>query len=186
MRLSIFLLFILTTSAHAEFFENLDYQSYSVSDDGEQTLLAALNAASPIRQDGHTFHAYTKWNVKWQFWWNSGADGACTISTVKTTATGTITLPELISTDSAMLAKFAEYSAALRVHESGHFKFATDAAHEIEQKIQSLPTMENCAALELEANRVGYEILETFKVSEKTYDRDTEHGKSQGAWLSSN
>ena len=169
--------------APAEVSEALTYRTYEVNHKPGQRLLDALNAASPILQDGKIFHGHTEWRVTWRFWRAEQPDRTCSITIVKTAASGSITLPQLASTDKNVLSQFAEYIAALRSHELGHFKFGTDAAHEIERRISSLPGMASCSTLESEANRVGYQTLEEFKSSENVYDETTQHGKSQGAWL---
>ncbi|NTV14747.1 MAG: DUF922 domain-containing Zn-dependent protease [Desulfobulbaceae bacterium] len=50
---------------------------YQVQAANNQSLLAALNAASPIREDGEVFHGYTEWNITWRFVWRHGSNGAC-------------------------------------------------------------------------------------------------------------
>lgn len=185
MRAILLLVFALSAqSALAEVSESLANQTYEVRHRSGQTLFAAISAVSPYREGGRVFHGHTDWHVSWRFWWNERPDGACTFTSVKTTVTGTIGLPALISTDKSALEQFGKYTAALRIHEQGHYKFGTDAAHEIDRRISALPTMASCSTLESEANRIGHQILEDYQARERAYDIDTQHGRTQGAWLS--
>ena len=72
---------------------------------------------------------------------------------------------------------------ALRQHELGHFELAEDAAEQIDAAIRRLPAMPNCKLLKAAANERGNRLLEVVRRNEKQYGADTQHGKTQGAWL---
>ena len=76
-----------------------------------------------------------------------------------------------------------EYLIALRQHELGHFELAKDAAERIDAQIRTLPAMPTCKQLETAANERGNRQLEEVRRKEKQYDANTQHGKTQGAWL---
>lgn len=184
MRLFLYAAMVLAAqSACAEVSESLANPTYEVRHEPGQSLSAAISAASPFREGGRVFHGDTRWHVSWRYWWNERSDGACTFTSVKTTVTGTITLPALVSNDKAAQHHFLQYVAALREHELGHYKFGTDAAHEIDRRISALPTMSSCSRLDAEANRLGQEILSGYQARERAYDVNTQHGKTQGAVL---
>lgn len=148
-----------------------------------QSLRAALNAATPIRQDGKPFHAYTAWNVHWNFWWYSEANGRCRITRVRTRLTTTVQLPQLQGGTPAQQAVFERYARALRHHEQGHVQWGRDAAHAIDRGIAALPTAQDCAGLERQANALGQRLLAEHMARERDYDRSTGHGTTQGAQL---
>lgn len=161
--------------------EQLDYEYYEVDGSGRD-LRSAINAASPIREDGETFHGYTKWNVKWRFWWNEDEDG-CTINLVRVELSGTITLPQLVDATASNAARFEPYIANLETHELGHYEHGRRAAAEIDDYLQELPTMASCAILEREANAGAHRIIRRYNAEDKRYDAQTEHGATQGARL---
>ncbi len=171
-------------SACAEVSESLSSQTYEVRHKPGQSLFSAISAASPFREGGRVFHGNTDWHVSWQYWWNERPDGVCVFTSVQTKVAGTITLPVLSSADRSIQNQFNQYVAALRVHEMGHYKFGTDAAREIDRRMIALPPMLSCSRLESEANRLGQQILEDYQARERAYDVNTQHGKTQGAWLS--
>lgn len=172
-----------TTPGQAGVSEQVEHRYYDVDQRPGETLLAALNAASPVRDGGRAFHAYTAWNVRWQFRWNAAAGGTCRITSVTTRLAVTMTLPRLRSTDALAAADFRRYYPALLLHEEGHRSLARGVAQEIDRRIEALPPMERCADLEREANRLGHELLEDARQREVEYDRSTRQGCTQGACL---
>ena len=180
------LLFICVASAqstHATVTENLAYRFYDVHFIVGQSIAAAIFAASPIRDGGRTFHGYTKWHLSWRFTWRDN-NATCTINKVNTAVTASITLPNFISPPANAKKVLDDYLIALRQHELGHFELAKDAAERIDTAIRTLPAMASCKLLESAANALGNRILEGVQRKEKQYDADTQHGKTQGAWLS--
>lgn len=170
-----------TASAHVS--EHLDYTYYTATADANSSLRETLNKATPIREDKRSFHGYTKWNVKWHYRWFEQANGWCKITTVTTEVTGNITLPELVGATAEQAKAFDNYVSALRVHELGHYDIGRETATVIDSGILALPEMSSCKELEATANALGYQTLDDYKAREKRYDAETNHGKTQGAWL---
>lgn len=169
--------------AHAEVRETLGYEYYDASVAPGQTLLAALNAASTIREDGRTFHGHTGWYVKWTFRWYENADRSCRITSVTTTVDTKITLPRISGGTPAQQQEFARFSAALKEHELGHRAVGKNAAEAVTRAIQSLPQMADCRQLEKTANDTGKRVIREHNEEDKRYDARTRHGRDQGAWL---
>jgi predicted secreted Zn-dependent protease len=173
----------IAASAYAEVSEALNYVHYDAPITPKQSLLAALNSASSIRQDGRTYHGYTKWDVRWNFWWNENRGRSCRITRVKVSVTSTITLPRLIGGTAAQKEEFERFSASLKTHELGHHAIGKEAAEEVENAIKTLPEMGDCKQLERAANAAGGKVIREHQEKEKRYDAETRHGKNQGAWL---
>ncbi|PZQ25403.1 MAG: hypothetical protein DI559_19385, partial [Ectopseudomonas oleovorans] len=57
----------LALSAHAEVQERLQEQYYDLQVASGESLSRTINQASPIRQNGQIYHAYTSWQVQWNF-----------------------------------------------------------------------------------------------------------------------
>ena len=176
-------LMMLTAGANAEVREDLVYVNYTAHAEPGGSILSALNAASPIRQDGHVYHGHTSWNVKWNYRWHERANGSCSITSVSLEVSGKITLPVLVGATVAQAGQFDRYVSALRVHELGHYGIAKDAAAAIETKIRALPEMSSCRNFGSAANDAGSKILDEYRAKEIRYDATTGHGKTQGAFL---
>jgi predicted secreted Zn-dependent protease len=182
-KLLLFCLLIISQASNAVVKETLDYSYYTAQGNPSVSLRAILNAVSPIRENGKSFHGYTKWYVKWHFWWFEKPDGRCKITKVDTRLTATITLPDLVGAESVQQNQFDTFISALKVHELGHYDIGKQVATLIDEKIQALPEMSSCKVLESTANDIGYQILDEYKAIEQQYDVSTNHGKTQGAWL---
>lgn len=167
--------------ATAEVTEEHAEQPYTVDIQPGQTLRQALNAATPIREGGQRFHGHTQWNVHWSFWWNRDAAGHCRIARVSTRLSTHIQMPVLRTATDAQQARFARYARALHQHEQGHVQFGRRAAQSIDQGIAALSEAPDCSTLERQANALGHRLLAEQATLEKTYDRDTRHGATQGA-----
>ncbi len=173
----------LTSPCFADVVESGAQQLYEVRQGPGTSLLHALNSASPVRQNGQTFHGHTAWEIRWKFRWNQSAAGLCAITSVTTALSIKTTLPQLTSGTPEGTAEFGRYLPALRTHEEGHAAIARKAAREIDQAIARLPPVSNCQTLESEANRTGQRLLDAARLRDIDYDASTKHGCTQGACL---
>lgn len=166
----------------AEVRESLNYDYYPVRVNAGETLSVALHRATPIRDAGRRYHGFAHWSVDWNFWWRSSAQ-SCRIDRVEVRLQGRIQLPKLEGGDADQRRQFAQYLAALEKHEVGHIAFGQRAAREIEWGIHRLAEAPSCDELEASANQIGHRIMRYYQDLEDRYDRDTEHGRTQGVVL---
>ncbi len=170
------------SSAQAEFLENVDYQRYLVPNQPGLSLLQAINSATPISEGGRKFHGYTKWNLRWNYRYNTLADGRCQITSITVTHSVVITLPKL-EAGSAHADRFARYLNALQTHEIGHMTISQEAGRKIEREVLDLPPMNSCSVLEHHVNQLGMDYVEWARRRGREYDERTKHGATQGASL---
>lgn len=184
LALPLLLLLICAASpAQATVFERLTYRHYPVDAQADHPLYRAIDARSPIRQDGRVFHGFTRWQFNWHLSWFQRDGGRCYVTQVRIDLNGEIQLPELRQGSAAQRRVFDRYLAALRTHELGHFELGRQAATTIERRLMALPEMASCAVLEAAARRHVTATTDEFRQRERQYDQNTEHGKTQGAWL---
>ncbi|WP_144391533.1 DUF922 domain-containing protein [Pleionea sediminis] len=69
----------------------------------------------------------------------------------------------------------------LAIHEEGHGKLAKDIAHRIDKEILALEPKSSCEILKAEANGIGHRLTKELSKANKEYDRETDHGLTQGA-----
>jgi predicted secreted Zn-dependent protease len=174
----------LASSAVAEVSEDLRYTYYQVDARTNQPLWPQLLATSSIREDGKPYIGQTNWDIRWHFNWNTDQNGVCRITGSAIQLTSVIVLPKLRSTSAHQLASFDRFIIALRQHELGHYSIASEAARKIDSDLKNFPPMSNCSALEAHANATSRRTLSRFNEMSRQYDRDTNHGKTQGAWIS--
>ncbi|NTV14748.1 MAG: DUF922 domain-containing Zn-dependent protease [Desulfobulbaceae bacterium] len=95
----------------------------------------------------------------------------------------TITFPEAQPAANPRLAEvFVPYLAALHRHELGQHQLAA-AGRRVDETIRTLPPMSQCSALDASANARGLRILEELRRQNRQYDLDTQHGRTQVAWI---
>lgn len=170
-------------SARAEVVERVRQESYVARHAAGQSLLEALNAASPIRQDGRTFHGHTRWHIRWNFRWRQQPDGVCEMTSIATELNVTITLPRLRTDDANAAAEFDTFVRALAAHEDGHRALAQETAATVDRTLASLRGAGPCADFTARANAIADELVRAAKQRERQFDIDTNHGCKQGACL---
>lgn len=179
------LLCLLLPASSAIANEQAELTYYPITGNSVRELLAAMAERGPAGDDGKRFHGYTTWRVGWSFD-TSIRDGQCRIDQVRTEVKGNITLPEWQDIDRAnapLRERWQRYSERLREHEEGHFQFARSAAADVRQQLAGLTSAEGCRAVGQQANQLGRDILRGYQQRERAYDRDTQHGRTQGAVL---
>lgn len=177
---------LLAAPAFAEISEDFAIRHYDVDARKGRSLNDAVVASSPINAtgaSGRRFHGYTDWYIKWSWRHRYEADGRCRITSVIVALTGSILLPRLTSGTASQHATFDRYLTALREHEEGHRRIAQEAARDIERTLLMLPEYPDCRQLEADAHARARARLDAHVEREKAYDRDTGHGRTQGAVL---
>ena len=165
--------------ARAEVHESLDYHHY----DARVALSQALNDASPFRPGDQVFHSATAWTIDWQVRPAPTTDGRCKVAEVKVELHGEMMLPRLLGGDKAQKQRFDQYLGRLREHELGHFEIGREAARDLEQAFYALAPSASCAQLQSSARDEGARRLPRYEAMGDAYDAQTQHGRTQGAWL---
>lgn len=160
--------------------DNITYQYYPIDGHTYRVLSSELNNKGP-----NNYHAYTHWYVKWRYNYEKGF-GDCGLKDINVTNTTTITFPKWENrhgASNALINEWLRYKDALLQHELGHAQFGKQAQTEIKNALQMLPPASSCNVMGQEANKVAYEILHRYQRKDKTYDQETKHGKTQGAYF---
>ena len=181
--LYLLLLLLLPTAALTEPEIWINYIYYTVAGYSAEQLWKNIMAKTPVKEKGNRHVAYTKWYVKWQFWWLE-KENSCEISKVKTRLDITYTLPKLKPASSmpdSLISRWQQYYAALFQHEQGHKDLGVKAANEIEKQISDMGPRSDCKQLELDANAIGRRVIKEYDRIENEYDRSTNHGMNTGA-----
>jgi len=181
--LAALLLALTAAPVRAEVHEVLDYDHYDAQAQPGRTLAAAINDASPFRPDGQVYHSATAWYLDWKVRPEPTVDGRCRVGEVRVALHGEMTLPRLVGGTAAQQRRFDAYLARLREHELGHYEIGREAAHELEKEFYALPSASTCADLQSKARDQGARLLPRYEEMGDEYDRQTQHGKTQGAWL---
>ena len=181
--LAFLLLTLCAAPVRAEVHEALDYDHYDARAQPGRTLAAAVNEASPFRPDGQVFHSATAWYLDWQVRPEVSKDGRCRVAQVMVSLHGQMTLPRLVGGTATQQQRFDAYLVHLREHELGHIEIGREAARQLEKQFYGLPPARNCGELQTEARDAGARLVPKYEAMGDEYDLQTQHGKTQGAWL---
>jgi len=173
----------LPLAARAEVHETLDTAHYEAHAQAGRPLALALNEASPFRPGHEVFHSATAWTLDWKVRPAPTADGRCRSAEVRIELRGEMVLPRLLGGSSAQQEHFESYLARLREHELGHFEIGREAARQLEKQLYALAPARSCSALHSAARAEGARLLPKYEAMGDAYDRQTQHGRTQGAWL---
>ena len=70
-----------------------------------------------------------------------------------------------------------------RIHEAGHVRNGINAAYEIESVVKKSLPRQNCDLLKSDVDRIAFTMIKKYDQLDIQYDKETEHGKTQGAWI---
>ncbi len=165
---------------HAEPEVKLQTSYYAVQGESARALRASMNTTRP---KGMAHDAYTKWHVSWSYTWHQ-VNGNYALQSSKVSVAITMTLPQWTPSqdaDKRLVERWQRYITALRRHENGHAVIGTQAAREIEKKLQTLPAAPSTEALKELVERTCQQVLAEARAREKKFDEDTHHGIKEGA-----
>ena len=167
--------------AHAAVKENLRYSYYDVNA-GRGNLYEQILAAVPARPGGGALVGNTVWEIGWEPVMEQ-TDSQCQFTGINIDLDIDISLPRLVRSSVKQRRAFDRFITALREHELGHAKIATTTAQQLEREVMAIPPGPDCASIEAKADAAWDALWQRATDGEKEYDRITEHGKTQGAWL---
>jgi predicted secreted Zn-dependent protease len=156
---------------------------YTITGSSARELRDAMNAKRPVGKDGRPHDAITSWFVRWRYT-TTGASPGCAVKTFNVALDITMTLPQWTNESDAapqLLQQWRTYFAALMKHEEGHKAIGNNAAADIRDGGSRLPSAHGCSDLAKTIETMAGEILERYRQREREYDRDTDHGRTQGA-----
>jgi predicted secreted Zn-dependent protease len=170
-------------AARAEVHEALNYDHYEAHATPGRPLTSALYYASPFRTGGEVYHSATAWYLDWKVRPEPTVDGRCRVGEVLVELHGKMTLPRLVGGSREQEQRFDAYLVRLREHELGHYEIGREAARVLEKQFYALKPAPSCGKLQSEARDAGARLLPRFEALGDSYDVHTQHGKTQGAWL---
>ena len=156
---------------------------YAIAGSSARELRDAMNEKRPVGKDGKPHDAITSWFVRWQYA-TTTSPAACAIKSFDVSLDISMTLPQWTNESAAapqLVQHWRTYYAALLKHEEGHRAIGSGAAADIRDAGSKLPSEQGCGDLAKAVGKMTGEILERYRQREREYDRDTDHGRTQGA-----
>ena len=183
MKSMVWLLALLPITLNAKVLLLESTNHYIVKENNKNILLQSVREASPIRQHGKVFFGQANYDIRWRFWWKSTGK-QCRMTKVQTTLKLNYMLPKLITDDLSITEAWMSWMPKLKVHEKRHGKLAISTAKEIDRQLSGMTPRKNCKILESDANELGNKLMKQLTKANRDYDKKTNHGETENAWLS--
>jgi predicted secreted Zn-dependent protease len=162
---------------------------YLISGTDTDGLRSSMHVSKPWKDRGDmsSLVGLTTWHIGWRFHVSPTPSG-CRCSSFTTRTAITNTLPRWLPPTNAppdLKNAWARFATALGQHEAGHSRLALAALAEMHRQVKALGEDLDCDALRKKINEVAQRTLDDFRKRDEEYDRITDHGGTQGAWLPS-
>ncbi len=148
------------------------HSNYAVFGSTEQEIRESIN-----QNRNSDYDAFTSWDLTWGY-----AD--CNGNGLVITLDVDYRLPEWQEPDDAdpsVAEAWYTYTKALYCHESGHSEFGIKAALDSYEELSTIKTNGDCSLLKAEASERFNAVIDHYVEIEIQYDKDTNHGATQGA-----
>jgi predicted secreted Zn-dependent protease len=158
------------------------HDDYKITGSTAAGLRQQMSSDGPLDHDKH-FDAHTEWNVRWTYPFDRSGSG-CSTGPVTVTLTITYHFPEWGDESDGshpLQEKWHKYQEALQTHEDGHAEHGREAADDILRELSGLPAADACPTMDGIANTKAEAIIGRYAAEDVDYDRDTNHGATQGA-----
>jgi predicted secreted Zn-dependent protease len=140
-----------------------------------------------LEQVNGRWAAFSQWHTSWTFTTQRAEDGsACTVTAGDATVEVSLTLPDWkkpARVRAAVEARWQAFVQRLRVHELGHVTIALQGAVAIEDRLDGGFSASSCKRVGQQADAAARRIFERYARATRRYDKQTEHGLSQGTGL---
>lgn len=150
-------------------------------------LLSEMLAKGPPAtfEPGKRYFARAEYSVGWSYRFKPSPDG-CALTEFDVSVDTTYTYPLWEDREEAgdrLNAYWDHFLSRIEIHERGHGDRALGTGVDVAKALKALAPAVTCDALEAE---IGAAAKATMKIGEKKqrdYDRETNHGQTQGAWF---
>lgn len=145
-------------------------------------LKAEMKRLGP-RHYGRQFFGYTNWKVTWNYTFTTH-EGECALSWFKVSVDVTTTRLQWVDRGDApaeLVDRWERFTDALDEHERGHKRLGLEAAAAVERRLVLVEPQSSCDRLDHALNEAARESIDGFRETERRYDENTRHGKTEGA-----
>lgn len=158
---------------------------YDIEGGTAEELRAAINRSGPFdaHGDGKRYDGFTNWYVGWTYDYRN-AGGACRLTRLDVRLEINVTFPRWTDQSHAsadLVDRWNAYLRALSSHEVRHEEIGRRAAETISALRDRIAQRPSCDQLEAEIRAMADETLSEARREEFRYDKDTDHGRTQGA-----
>lgn len=145
----------------------------------------SIIARTPLRDGRDTFAGDTSTRYQANYRLEPVPPDGCVLRDVEVLAESRVTLPSLAPGElsPAVAAEWSRYYRALRNHEYLHVEIARQAVRSTQEWLASMRLEGDCAAARPRVRRAIEAYIRNLSERDRQLDAQTEHGRTQGAWL---
>lgn len=160
--------------------ETFRTEYYELRGQTPRALHAALEAR---RADGAIGETGTR--ITFEFTARDRGD-QCELTGLRLTLDIVVIYPRWAHRDTAtpdLQRRWDDFAEALLLHEEGHARMARDGAADIAHQLAASPPAPDCVQLRTQLGERYDGLRAALEARQRAYDRDTEGGRTQGAYL---
>lgn len=155
---------------------------YDVRGNSPEEVRAALLEHGPKDDLGKRRFAYAEWSIHWN--WKLDKDRNVDLSTVTISCEGSLVLPRFVpaaDTSPELRSEWTRYFDRLMRHEEQHLAHPEQNAFLIIEKLKAAKAKDGELPLK-RAQKIVQNVIYQIREMDRTYDLETNHGKSEGIW----
>lgn len=146
--------------------------SYGVAGATEEAIRHSLRSRGPADSAGISRDAYTAWKLRWR--WSTPHNGMVDLNSARIAVEVEMFVPRAEITS----ARWSEYHLNLLRHEFNHVNHAIAGAYQLLNEYRRVGS-QGLVPL-AEAQRISDAAVEKIRMADRSYDSDTDHGRSEG------
>ncbi|MBI3741065.1 MAG: DUF922 domain-containing protein, partial [Chloroflexi bacterium] len=159
--------------------------TYAVSGKSLNEISASLdqNALADPHELNNRYYARTNWYIQGQWFWKTTPRG-CEVDRGTVSIAVTITLPALKTVTGVpndVLTRWNTFIRNTSTHEQGHAKLALQGARDYQRDLGNFPPAADCDLFQNQLRDLDKRDFDAIDRANIKYDKDTEHGLTQGA-----
>jgi predicted secreted Zn-dependent protease len=157
---------------------------YTVGGTNVMLIRHSMSVSRPFAAT-NSFDAFTHWTVRADYQFRPYS-GSWVLHNPRVNLSVTTTLPRWIPglpVSPELIQAWNDFAGNLTTHEAGHIRFAREAAEEVQRKLDAMPGYATAPEAHRAAQTLVNEVIDEFRLREREYDRQTRHGRTQGAFL---
>ncbi|MBC7546678.1 DUF922 domain-containing protein [Candidatus Saccharibacteria bacterium] len=158
---------------------------YTVTGNSVSQIYTQMTNCTPISEGANRYAATTYYNLNWQLQYQQ-AGNICSVDTASVGLHIALVFPVWspnAASEAAVTAGWNRFISDLHTHEAGHVARDIAAGTALQATLQALPSADCSMVTQLATQRADA-LITQLDASNQHYDRDTDHGRTQGAVLS--
>jgi predicted secreted Zn-dependent protease len=158
------------------------FSFYQVEGISLAEIHSSLREQGPKDERGRPRFAYTDWTIEWN--WGTTPAKSVVLDSLRVQCSVNIKLPKLAVTSNtplSVLRLWNDFVERTRAHEMQHVEHVVRGAARIRERLKVAEARRGKLSPK-QANAIVSRVIEEIREFDRTYDRRTNHGYTEGTW----